>query len=104
MKYYFMITVHFEKENGKDDLYREYIRQVKPIVEQFGGKYLVRTEDIAYLSKDWKPDRVIIIEFPSKELLESCFSSEQYQKIKSKRENSVKSMAIVVKGAKEVKT
>lgn len=99
MKYYFIVTTYFEKDN--EGSYRDYIQEVKPIVERFGGKYLVRTEDIAHLSEDWKPDRIIIIEFPSKELLDSCFCSEQYQKIKSKRENSVKSMAIIVKGAME---
>lgn len=101
MKYYFMITVHFEKENGKDDLYREYIRQVKPIVEQFGGRYLVRTEEIEYLSEDWQPDRLILIEFPTEKQMKDCFSSEQYLNIKAKRETSVKSMALIAKGVCE---
>lgn len=96
MKCYFVITTYIEKENR--GLYEDYIREVKPIVEQFGGKYLVRTEDIVHLSEDWKPDRVIVIEFLSQEQLQACFSSEKYQKIKSKRENSVKSMAIIVNG------
>lgn len=98
MKYYFIITVHFEKANGNDDLYREYIQQVKPIVEQFGGRYLVRTEKIEYLSEDWKPDRLILIEFPTEKQLKDCFSSEQYLQIKGKREISVKSKAIIAKG------
>lgn len=102
MKYYFIVTTYYEK--GDQALYRDYIQEVKPIVEQFGGKYLVRTEDIAHLSEDWTPDRVIVIEFPSKEQLEACFSSAQYQKIKSKRENSVKSMAIIVNGVDEHET
>lgn len=99
MKCYFIVTTYIEPENK--GLYEEYIRQVKPIVEQFGGRYLVRTEELVCLSEEWKPDRMIVIEFPSREQLEACFSSEQYQKIKQKRETSVKSMAIIAKGVDE---
>lgn len=99
MKSYFIVTTYIEKENR--DMYEDYIQQVKPIVAQFGGRYLVRTEELACLSEEWKPDRMIVIEFPSEEQLRACFSSEQYQKIKGKRENSVKSMAVIAKGVEE---
>lgn len=102
MKSYFIANIYFEARNEAS--YRDYIQEVKPIVEQFGGRYLVRTERITHLSEDWKPDRVIVIEFPSQERLEACFSSEQYRNIKSKRENSVRSMAIIVNGVMEHET
>lgn len=44
---------------------------------------------------------MIVIEFPSREQLEACFSSEQYQNIKQKRENSVRSMAVIAQGVDE---
>ena len=99
MNCYFIITTYIKPENR--GMYEEYIRQVKPIVEQFGGRYLVRTEDLVCLSEEWKPDRMIVIEFPSREQLEACFSSEQYQNIKQKRENSVRSMAVIAQGVDE---
>ena len=99
MNCYFIITTYIEPETR--GMYEEYIRQVKPIVEQFGGRYLVRTEDLVCLSEEWKPDRMIVIEFPSREQLEACFSSEQYQNIKQKRENSVRSMAVIAQGVDE---
>lgn len=46
----------------KQNEYDEYIKQIKPIVESYGGKYLVRTEEIFSLSENRKPDRVIVIQ------------------------------------------
>ncbi len=73
-------------------LYDEYIHDVKPIVESYGGKYLIRSENLISLSCAWKPDRMILIRFPNKETLEKCFHSSEYLEISSKREQSVEVM------------
>ena len=61
-----------------------------------GQKYVVRSEGIEYIGKDWHPDRFIMIWFPDRESIDRCFSSEKYRKIMSKRENTVDSQAIIV--------
>lgn len=94
---YFVVTVYTDKSSDKRE-YESYIREVKPIVESFGGRYLVRTDDVIPLSEKWKPDRVIIIEWESREQLETCFDSAEYRRIAAKRENSVDSRAIIVGG------
>lgn len=76
--------------------YEDYIRQVKPIVEQYGGRYKVRSNRITPLSGTWKPGRVIIIEWEDRKQLEQCFSSDEYRRIAGKRERSVNSSAIIV--------
>lgn len=96
MSYYFIVTVSL---TGKAHTpYDSYVREVKPIVEKHGGEYLVRTNEIIPLTDGWKPDRVIVIRFPSRESLERCFASDEYRQIKSLREDSVDSHAIIVKG------
>lgn len=92
---YFIATVIID-ENRDNREYESYIREVKPIVEGYGGRYLIRTDCVIPLSEKWKPDRVIIIEWENKEQLEACFSSEEYRKIAAKRENSVDAKAIIV--------
>lgn len=96
MSYYFIVTVSLTGDAHSP--YDSYVREVKPIVEKHGGEYLVRTSEVIPLTDGWKPDRVIIIRFPSLERLERCFASEEYRQIKSLREDSVKSHAIIVKG------
>ena len=43
MPCYFIVDTYIDAKKGRG-LYDEYIRKVKPIVESFGGEYLVRTE------------------------------------------------------------
>ena len=91
---YFVATIYFDNDKGYE--YSEYIEKVVPIVEKYNGKYIIRSEKITPLGTGRKPNRVIIIEFNTKEQLEECFASEEYRKIASLRENSVDSNAIIL--------
>ena len=95
MAIYFIITTKIDDKNDRQS-YDEYIEKVKPIVEHYGGKYIVRSEKITALSNLWCPDRVIIIEFASKKEIETWLVSKEYEDIKDLRVNSVISSAIIV--------
>ena len=84
------------QEIKKKDEYDEYIRLVKPIVEKYGGRYLIRSNKIVALQKEWCPDRIIVIKWKTREQLKLCFSSNEYKEIVDKRQNSVYSKAIIV--------
>ena len=92
---YFVATVYFDDTKNKKD-YLDYIKTVKPIVNKYHGRYIVRSEKITHLSTEWRPNRVIIIEFDTREQLDMCFSSEEYMQIALLRENSVDSKAIII--------
>ena len=66
MSCYFMVDVYIDENKGRG-AYSDYIEKVKPIVESFGGDYLVRSETVTSFSPQRKPDRVIVIRFPSRE-------------------------------------
>jgi len=68
MTAYFIVDVRIPNANDRQK-YDEYIEKVKPIVEKFGGKYVARSEQITTLSDLWSPDRFIIIEFRSKDVI-----------------------------------
>ena len=95
MSCYFIIDVYIDDHKGRC-AYDDYIVKVKPIVESFGGEYLVRTEKITALSLLRNPQRVIIIRFPSREKLEACFASEEYCKIMHERTENVDARAVIV--------
>lgn len=85
---YFMIDTYIDGEKGRGS-YDEYIERVKPIVESFGGTYILRSEKIRSLSPERTPQRVIIIRFPDREHMESCFDSQEYKEIMGMRTDSV---------------
>lgn len=95
MSCFFVVDTYIDKDKGRRS-YDEYITQVVPIVERYGGKYIVRSEKITSLSPNRNPQRVIIIEFPSREALTSCFESDDYRAIIGKRIDSVDTRGLIV--------
>lgn len=99
MPWYFIVDTYINEQKGRGE-YDEYIHDVKPIVESYGGEYLARTENVCSFCGGRTPQRVILIKFDSKEDLDACFSSPEYRAIMSKRINSVDSRAVIVEGIK----
>ncbi|MCF7875329.1 MAG: DUF1330 domain-containing protein [Candidatus Omnitrophica bacterium] len=81
-----------------ESLYSEYIAKVPKIIEKYGGRYLARGGEIMPITSNWNPQRVIIIEFDSKEQLQRCFSSQEYLEISALREQSTVGKSIIVEG------
>jgi uncharacterized protein (DUF1330 family) len=52
-----------------EDLYGQYTCVVAVIVRRNPGRYPARGENVASLAGNWKSERVMLIEFPSKEAL-----------------------------------
>lgn len=100
MASYFIVSINMKEPGGAGE-YKEYIRLVKPIVERYGGRYLVRTEQVDCVGGEWKPDRVIVIRFPDRCSLDACFGSEEYRRIAQKREMSVNSSAVIAEGGND---
>ena len=81
-----------------NEMYAEYVKTVRSIVEQHHGRYLVRGGTVTPLSGNWCPERLVVIEFPSSTDLRRCFRSPEYQRIASLRERSTKSKAVMIEG------
>ena len=95
MACFFIIDVYIDKNKGRGS-YDDYIEKVKPIVDSYGGEYLARTENVTALSPLRRPDRVIIIRFPSREKLDACFASDEYRQIMHERIDCVDARALIV--------
>ena len=95
MACFFIVDTYIDKNKGRG-FYDDYIEQVKPIVESYGGEYLARSENVTALSPLRKPDRVIIIKFPSREKLDACFASDEYRRIMHDRVDNVDARAVIV--------
>lgn len=78
------------------ELYARYVEKVPEVIKKYGGKYLVRGGNIVSLFGNWKPERIVLIEFETMEQLKNCFDSPEYLKIAPFRENSTITKSIVV--------
>ena len=81
---------------------QQYVKAAAPTLAPFGGKLLVPTiellatgGDIVHLEGDFKPTRVVVIEFPNMERAQAWYDSDEYQAIINLRlEGSVGSVLI----------
>ena len=86
------------------DRYQEYVRKTRPIVESHGGRYHIRGGEVDVRAGDWKPDRLIVIEFPSKEHMEKFGSSAEYQPVAAIRESAATTVSVVAVDGYDGKT
>ncbi|HQW01709.1 MAG TPA: DUF1330 domain-containing protein [Saprospiraceae bacterium] len=95
------ITVH-------DSLiYEQYRIQVEPLIQKYGGKYLVRSGGMAFdtnpdvkvvpIEGNWNPNRFIIIEWDSTDELKAFTSAEEYKKVAALREKSATTKSLMVR-------
>ena len=75
--------------------YEDYVRLARPIVESYGGEYLLQSDKVI-ASKDWQTQKIVIIKLDSKEQLDQCFQSDEYREIIPLREGSIVSRFIMV--------
>jgi uncharacterized protein (DUF1330 family) len=80
------------------DLYSEYVKQVPAIVKKYEGRYLARGGKVRVLSGEWRPERIILIEFPSTEKLQQWLNSPEYAALKPIRERSTRGQALIIEG------
>jgi uncharacterized protein (DUF1330 family) len=80
------------------DVYEEYMERVPAVVEQYGGRYLVRTGQVAALAGDWQPERIVVVEFDSSDQVQEFYASPEFQELAPLREQSTDSRIILVEG------
>ncbi len=75
--------------------YEKYVELAGPIVESYGGEYLLQSDKII-AAKDWQAKKIVIIKFDSKEQMDQCFESAEYREIIPLREGSIVSRFVMV--------
>lgn len=60
--------------------FEEYRSKVAPLIAKFGGRYLTRGGSHRQPEGGhWKPERMVIIEFPDMKALDAWYNSAEYQ-------------------------
>mgnify|MGYP001431702999 FL=1 len=79
--------------------YKKYLEKVKPMVEKFGGKYLIKGGKIDAKETDlWKPKRIVLVKFPNKSSALKWYNSEEYRALKNLRLNNASSNILFIEG------
>ncbi len=77
----------------------EYATAVQPIVERYGGRYVLIGGTCDLVEGDWRPTYPVMIEFPSIEDAYKWYNSTEYQKYKKLRLSAGKFNAVFMENA-----
>ena len=78
--------------------YEEYKKLAGATVERYGGKYIVRGGAVETLEGDWKPKRIVVLEFESVQSAKEWLNCEAYREPRKMRHRTAKTKMIVVEG------
>ena len=95
----YLIAEHIVTDQTKFDDYRT---KAAPTIAKHGGRYLTKGGSHRLPEGGhWKPERVVIIEFPSMEALDNWYRSHEYQPLIALRKQctSELDMLMMLEGA-----
>jgi uncharacterized protein (DUF1330 family) len=78
--------------------YEDYKRLAQETVVAYGGKYLARGGPVEALEGDWKPNRLVILEFPTVEQARKWWDSPEYRPARRVREECATTQLVVTQG------
>jgi uncharacterized protein (DUF1330 family) len=87
------ITIH------NPEVFAEYRAQVPATIAKYGGRYLARGGAHEVLEGDWRPSRLIVLEFPSMAAAKAWYGSPEYAPLIKLRQRASTGPLVLVEGA-----
>ena len=76
----------------------EYRKRVPATLAAYGGRFLVRGGAHETVEGDWKPNRLVILEFPTMDQAKRWYDSEEYREPKAMRLRAGRGNMVMVDG------
>ncbi len=94
MAAYFIVNLDI----GDAERFETYRQQVAPLVEQHGGRYLVRGGELHPIEGDLGLKRLVVLEFPSLEAARRFYESPEYAPLLKLRQEAARSHIVLAEG------
>ena len=94
MAAYVIVDLDVKNEAGLTN----YRAKVGDTLAKYGGKFLVRGGAWEALEGDWRPKRVVLLEFPSMDALKRWYNSPEYRPLIAERKAAAGGPLIAVEG------
>jgi uncharacterized protein (DUF1330 family) len=95
MRAYFVCTVRVDDP----ETYKLYTAQTRALIAKHGGRFLVRGGAVETVEGPVFSDRLVVLEFPSKEAAKAFYNSPEYQAVAVHRHASAESTFLLAEGA-----
>jgi uncharacterized protein (DUF1330 family) len=94
MKAYLVLDLSVHDFGG----FRKYIAEIPAFIARHSGKYLVQGNRPKTIEGDWKPERLVIIEFPARENAEAFLGDAEVQELFKLRHTTTTSKLVLADG------
>ena len=94
MKAYLVLDLSVNDFGG----FRQYIAEIPAFIAKHSGKYLVQGVRPTTIEGDWKPERMVIIEFPERENAEAFLRDPEIQDLFKLRHATTTSKLVLADG------
>ena len=78
--------------------YDEYKRQVLPMIAKFGGRFIVRGGPHEVLERQWRPHRIVVIDFPDRAAIKAWYNSPEYAPLLAMRQPAATDYLVAAEG------
>lgn len=85
-------------EESDPDAFERYRAEALPVVAKYGGRSLIQGTRHELLEGDWRPARVVVIEFPSADHARRFHASAEYQGPKELRQRAARTDMLLFEG------
>ncbi len=80
------------------EAYLDYQHALQPLLRECGARYLARGGEFEVLAGSAEPERLILIEFPSLDVLREFYASSAYAALESQRQSCCRLGVVGLKG------
>jgi uncharacterized protein (DUF1330 family) len=81
--------------------YERYKAAASEAITAAGGRYVVRGGELAVLEGDWRPTRLVVLEFEDLAAARRWYESEGYRAARRLREGAARLRMVAVQGTDE---
>lgn len=77
---------------------QRYMKEAPATVAAFGGRYLVRGNDVQALEGAWEHERMVVVEFPDKASALAWYQSDIYRPLRELRQSNAETVILLAEG------
>jgi uncharacterized protein (DUF1330 family) len=78
--------------------YRRYMAATPEVVAAAGGRFVARGGELAVLEGDWRPKRLVVLEFDDLDAAKRWYDSPEYREARRLREGAATLHMVAVEG------
>ncbi len=82
-----------------EESYKEYVKKTTPIVNKYGGEFIIRGGKYLKVLGNWNYMRTVVIKFPSYEKAIEWYNSNEYIPVRKIREDNSEGNVIIIEGS-----